>query len=121
MANRNLFGATPIQVPNRSGFDLSHENMLTLKCGQLVPVMTDLLIPGDRVSVGSAFEIQLPPMATDFYGRVRFKMEAFFVPCRLLYGGWQKFMTSPTGNNAPSAISVGSLLPFCVVPAENAL
>lgn len=120
MANRNLFGSTPIQVPNRSGFDLSHENMLTLKCGQLVPVMTDLLIPGDRVSVGSAFEIQLPPMATDFYGRVRFKMEAFFVPCRLLYGGWQKFMTSPTGNNAPSAISVGSTLPFCVVPAENA-
>jgi hypothetical protein len=120
MANRNLFGSTPIQVPNRSGFDLSHENMLTLKCGQLVPVMTDLLIPGDRVSVGSAFEVQLPPMATDFYGRVRFKMEAFFVPCRLLYGGWQKFMTSPTGNNAPSATTVSSLLPFCVVPAENA-
>lgn len=120
MANRSLFGSTPIQVPNRSGFDLSHENMLTLKCGQLVPVMTDLLIPGDRVSVGSAFEIQLPPMATDFYGRVRFKMEAFFVPCRLLYGGWQKFMTSPTGNNAPAANTVGSMLPFCIVPAENA-
>lgn len=120
MANRNLFGSTPIQVPNRSGFDLSHENMLTLKCGQLVPVMTDLLIPGDRVSVGSAFEIQLPPMATDFYGRVRFKMEAFFVPCRLLYGGWQKFMTSPTGNNAPSATTVSSMLPYCVVPADNA-
>lgn len=120
MSNRSLFGSTPIQVPNRSGFDLSHENMLTLKCGQLVPVMTDLLIPGDRVSVGSAFEIQLPPMATDFYGRVRFKMEAFFVPCRLLYGGWQKFMTSPTGNNAPSAASVSSMLPYCVVPAANA-
>lgn len=119
MANRNLFGSTPIQVPNRSGFDLSHENMLTLKCGQLVPVMTDLLIPGDRVSVGSAFEVQLPPMATDFYGRVRFKMEAFFVPCRLLYGGWQKFMTSPTGNNAPSASDVSSLLPFITVPAAS--
>lgn len=120
MANRNLFGSTPIQVPNRSGFDLSHENMLTLKCGQLVPVMTDLLIPGDRVSVGSAFEIQLPPMATDFYGRVRFKMEAFFVPCRLLYGGWQKFMTSPTGNNAPSASQVSNLLPFITVPSASA-
>ena len=83
MSNRNLFGSTPIQVPNRSGFDLSHENMLTLKCGQLVPVMTDLLIPGDRVSVGSAFEVQLPPMATDFYGRVRFHM--CHVLCLLLF------------------------------------
>ena len=62
MANFNLFQKTPVKVPNKSGFDLSHENMLTLMCGTLVPVMTDLLIPGDKVSVGSAFEIQLPPM-----------------------------------------------------------
>lgn len=120
MASFNLFQKTPVKIPNKSGFDLSHENLLTLKCGTLVPVMTDLLIPGDKVSLGSAFEIQLPPMATDFYGRVRFKMEAFFVPCRLLYGGWQKFMTSPVGNNAPAAITVGSNLPFCIVPADNA-
>lgn len=119
MSNFNLFQKSPVKIPNKSGFDLSHENMLTLKCGTLVPVMTDLLIPGDKVSVGSAFEIQLPPMATDFYGRVRFKLEAFFVPCRLLYGGWQKFMTSPTGNNAPTAITVGSDLPFCIVPADQ--
>ena len=101
MAFRDLFQKTPVKIPNKSGFDLSHENMLTLDCGTLVPVMTDLLIPGDKVSLGSAFEIQLPPMATDFYGRVRFKMEAFFVPCRLLYGGWQDFMTSPVGTSAP--------------------
>ena len=119
MASFNLFQKTPIKVPNKSGFDLSHENMLTLKCGTLVPVMTDLLIPGDKVSVGSAFEIQLPPMATDFYGRVRFKMEAFFVPCRLLYGGWQKFMTSPTGTSQPGS-SVASSLPFVTIPAANA-
>lgn len=119
MANFSLFQKTPVKVPNKSGFDLSHENMLTLKCGTLVPVMTDLLIPGDKVSVGSAFEIQLPPMATDFYGRVRFKMEAFFVPCRLLYGGWQKFMTSPVGATDPAA-AISNTLPYVTVPAANA-
>ena len=119
MANFNLFQKIPVKVPNKSGFDLSHENMLTLKCGTLVPVMTDLLIPGDKVSVGSAFEIQLPPMATDFYGRVRFRMEAFFVPCRLLYGGWQKFMTSPTGSR-PLGSTTTTTLPYVVVPSANA-
>lgn len=120
MANFNIFQKVPVKVPNKSGFDLSHENMLTLTCGTLVPVMTDLLIPGDKVSVGSAFEIQLPPMATDFYGRVRFKMEAFFVPCRLLYGGWQKFMTSPT-NSSPLGSKVSSNLPRVTVPSSSAV
>lgn len=121
MASFSLFQKSPIKVPNKSGFDLSHENMLTLKCGTLVPVMTDLLIPGDKVSVGSAFEIQLPPMATDFYGRVRFKMEAFFVPCRLLYGGWQKFMTSPSGTSTPSILPlISKSLPFVTVSSSVA-
>lgn len=119
MAFRDLFQKTPVKIPNRSGFDLSHENMLTLDCGTLVPVMTDLLIPGDKVSLGSAFEIQLPPMATDFYGRVRLKMEAFFIPCRLLFGGWQKFMTSPVGFSQPGDVNVKNL-PYVVVPAANA-
>ena len=119
MAFRDLFQKTPVKIPNKSGFDLSHENMLTLDCGTLVPVMTDLLIPGDKVSLGSAFEVQLPPMATDFYGRVRLKMEAFFVPCRLLYGGWQRFMTSPVGSSQPGT-AVNSLLPYVTVPAANA-
>lgn len=118
MALRDLFQKTPVKIPNKSGFDLSHENMLTLDCGTLVPVMTDLLIPGDKVSLGSAFEVQLPPMATDFYGRVRLKMEAFFVPCRLLYGGWQKFMTSPVGST-PLGSATSSVLPFVTVPAAN--
>lgn len=120
MAFRDLFQKTPVKIPNKSGFDLSHENMLTFDCGTLVPVMTDLLIPGDKVSLGSAFEIQLPPMATDFYGRVRFKMEAFFVPCRLLYGGWQQFMTSPVGSNSPNPSRVNSSLPSLTVPAADA-
>lgn len=119
MSFRDLFQKTPVKIPNKSGFDLSHENMLTLDCGTLVPVMTDLLIPGDKVSLGSAFEVQLPPMATDFYGRVRFKMEAFFVPCRLLYGGWQRFMTSPVGYSQPGA-AVNPTLPYVTVPAANA-
>lgn len=119
MAFRDFFQKTPVKIPNKSGFDLSHENMLTLDCGTLVPVMTDLLIPGDKVSLGSAFEVQLPPMATDFYGRVRLKMEAFFVPCRLLYGGWQKFMTSPTGST-PLGSTTASSLPYVTVPASSA-
>ncbi len=94
----SVFSRVPVDMPNRSGFDMSHENLGTAMCGTLVPVLVDELLPNDTVSLGAAFQVQLPPMATDFFGRVDFMLEAFFVPSRLLWGGWQSFMTHPTAN-----------------------
>lgn len=98
MAVNDLFKKVPIEVPNKSGFDESHEHFFTAKVGTLVPVMADLLLPNDTVSLGVSAEIQLPPMATDFYGRVKAHFEQFFVPLRLLYGGWQDLITSNSVN-----------------------
>lgn len=94
----SIFSRTPIELPNRSGFDMSHENLGTQTCGTLVPVLVDELLPNDTISLGANFQVQLPPMATDFYGRVDYVLEAFFVPARLLWGGWKSFMTHPTAN-----------------------
>lgn len=103
MAVNDLFKKVPIEVPNKSGFDESHEHFFTAKVGTLVPVMTDLLLPNDTVSLGVSAEIQLPPMATDFYGRVKAHFEQFFVPLRLLYGGWQDLITSNSNNGFESS------------------
>lgn len=92
----SIFQRVPVEMPNRSGFDMSHENLGTLTTGTLVPVLVDELLPNDSVSLGSSFQVQLPPMVADFYGRIDFILEAFFVPFRLLWGGWQDFMTHPT-------------------------
>ena len=94
----SIFSRTPIELPNRSGFDMSHENLGTQTCGTLVPVLVDELLPNDTISLGANFQVQLPPMATDFYCRVDYVLEAFFVPARLLWGGWKSFMTHPTAN-----------------------
>lgn len=77
---------------------MSHENLGTQTCGTLVPVLVDELLPNDTISLGTNFQVQLPPMATDFFGRVDYVLEAFFVPCRLLWDGWKSFMTHPTAN-----------------------
>lgn len=94
----SVFSRVPVDMPNRSGFDMSHENLGTATCGTLIPVLVDELLPNDTVSLGASFQVQLPPMATDFFGRVDYVLEAFFVPSRLLWGGWQSFMTHPTAN-----------------------
>lgn len=94
----SIFQRVPVEMPNRSGFDMSHENLGTLTTGTLVPVLVDELLPNDTISLGSSFQVQLPPMVADFYGRIDFVLEAFFVPMRLLWGGWQDFMTHPTAS-----------------------
>lgn len=102
----NIFKNVPIDVPNKSGHDLSHSNSLTTKCGTITPIMCDFLIPGDSVSLGLSAEVSLPPMATDFYGRVQGKMEVFFVPCRIIWAGWKNFLFS---NNSDSITQLGDI------------
>lgn len=98
----------PIKVHNRSGFNLDHENLLTIKCGTLTPTLCDFLLPNDKISLGASLQAQLPPMASDFYGNVEVKNEVFFVPCRLLWGGWQDFITQPTNHSIAPQPSVPS-------------
>lgn len=94
MSNYNkIFHKVPVEVQNRSGFNKSHENFFTAKVGTLMPVLVDDVLPNTKVKLRLGAEIQLPPMATDFYGKVTGKFEAFFVPFRLLYGGWQELIT----------------------------
>lgn len=88
----------PIEMPNRSGHNLSHSNSFTGKTGTLIPVLCEELLPNDTVSLGSQLQVQFPPMVTDFYGKVDFVLEAFFCPNRLCWGGWQDFITHPTAN-----------------------
>ena len=88
----------PIEVPNRSGHNLSHSNSFTGTTGTLIPALCKELLPGDKISIGTNFQVQLPPMVTDFYGRVDFVLESFFVPNRLIWGGWKDFITHPTAN-----------------------
>lgn len=86
-----LFESIPIDIKKRSGFDLSHENLLTQTCGTITPILIDELLPNDTVSLGMMSQVQLPPLATNFYGRVDVAIEVFFVPFRLCWGGWKEF------------------------------
>ncbi len=91
-----LFNSVPIDIPNRSGFDMSHDCHGSLTCGTLVPVLVDELLPQDTISLGHLTNMEYPPFATNFRGRVDVHLEAFFVPNRILYGGWESLITHPT-------------------------
>lgn len=98
-----IFEKIPIVVPDRSGFDLSHENRGTAKIGILVPVMTREMEGRDSLSVNLGAQIQFAPFATDFYGRVKASFEAFFVPYRIIDGSYKSLY-----RNALNSLQSGS-------------
>ncbi len=109
-----LFEQHKVQIKNKSGFDLAHSNFLTQKCGTLTPVCTVPMLPGDSISLGFMSQIKLPPMATSFYGRVDYRLEAFFVPYRILWGGWENFYTQPIADPYGSMVERPHSLPNLV-------
>lgn len=114
-----IFTAQKIDVPNRSGFDMSHENMGTLKVGTLTPILCEEVLPNETYSIGTLMQLQLPPMATNFYGRVDCRIEAFFVPNRIIWGGWQNYMTMPSNNPYGSPVVRPTTLPRITLPGTS--
>lgn len=107
-----VFNSVPLKIPDRSGFDLSHENIFSAKVGTLIPASVEEVLPGDVVSIGGSMSVELPPLVTNFKGRVDAKLEAFFVPNRILWAGWQDFICQdPNHKPVVPNFSVASSIP----------
>lgn len=96
-----IFEQAPIKVQKRNGFDFSHLHIGSAYCGQLKPCLCKLLPPNTDFSLGIAANVELPPLATNFFGRIDAIIEGFITPVSLLYGGWKKFISNNpvTGTN----------------------
>lgn len=83
------FFQAPVAVPKNSGFDKSFQNLYTAKVGTLVPALCDEIMPGSIIDLDMAASVSLPPLASDTFMRCSLKVEAFYVPMRLCYGGFE--------------------------------
>lgn len=102
----------PVKVPKLSGFDKSHQNLLTTKCGTITPILIDELIPGSKVHLKLALSASLPPLASDTFMRCSVKVEAFFVPFRLLAGSFESWFTDSEKKFAPYSTGSSSVTPL---------
>lgn len=116
-----VFNKVPVKVQDRSGFDLSHENLFTANIGTLIPASVEEVMPGDVISVGGAVSVELPPLATNFKGRVDARLEAFFVPNRLLWAGWQDYIVQdPNHKPVVPSWNVATTIPKITIGATQA-
>ena len=79
--------------PRRSIFDLSYVKTLTCDMGQLIPVMCDEAVPGDVWDIGNEAVVRFQPLVAPVLHEVNMYTHYFFVPYRLLWDGWEDFIT----------------------------
>lgn len=116
MSKSSLTNGVSLKVENRSGFDKSRFNALTTGVGTITPIVKQFLIPNSDVSCRLKISAQLPPLATDAFLRTHLKLEAFFVPCRQCYGGFESFFCGKEVYDSRNNAFVRAKLPVLTIP-----
>ena len=98
----NIFEQVQMSTPSKSVFNLSHERKLSCNMGDLVPIFCEETVPGDKFQIKSEAIIRMAPMIAPVMHRVNVYMHYFFVPNRLVWDDWEKFITGgPDGTSNP--------------------
>ena len=88
-----IFDRIKLSRPKSSVFDLSHEKKLSLNMGDLVPIFLQETLPGDQFKVNIEHLIRFQPLLAPIMHRVNVYTHFFFVPNRLIWNDWEKFIT----------------------------
>ncbi|QCS36051.1 major capsid protein [Capybara microvirus Cap1_SP_107] len=67
-------------VGGKNRFDLSRSHLTTAEFGQILPLMSSEMIPGDKFNVKASYFSRMAPLVLPTYGKAEFKTAAFFVP-----------------------------------------
>ena len=94
MSNKNLLNSVKISTPRRNVFNLSHDVKLSMDMGYLVPTLALECVPGDKFNISCESMVRLAPMIAPIMHRVDVTMHYFFVPNRILWSNWEKFITN---------------------------
>lgn len=88
-----MFQSISIRKPKKNKFDLSHDVKLSFNMGELIPVLTQEVIPGDSFRVRSEIMMRLSPLIAPVMHKVDVYCHYFFVPNRLVWDEWEDFIT----------------------------
>lgn len=114
----NIFNSVRLTKPKGSNFNLSYENKFTAKFGDLIPFFHQEVLPGDKFKVGQQHLMRLAPTLAPLMQQVDVYMHYFFVPNRLIWDGWEDFISN-NQNSPVGSIPVRPIMP--TIPVEPAL
>jgi len=86
--------------------------------GQLIPIMCDEVIPSDKWYIGNEVVVRMNPMFAPILHELNVFVHYFFVPYRILWDGWEEFIT---GGQEGTDMSVQPVWQAPTAPLRNSL
>ncbi|AKI26936.1 major capsid protein VP1 [Gokushovirinae Fen7875_21] len=118
-ANRSVnahdFAMVPRAEIPRSSFAMQKTLKTTFDSGYLVPIMCEEVLPGDTFNVKTTLFGRLATPIFPVMDNLHLETFFFFVPNRLVWSDWQRFM----GEQANPADSISFSIPQVVSPASG--
>lgn len=115
----------------RAKHSLSHHKLVTGDMGRLIPVGLVEALPGDTFQHSTSMLLRMSPLLAPVMHPVSVRIHHWFVPNRLVWEGWEDFITGgPDGtgttdpfptNSAPITVNPGELFDYLGVPTGVAL
>lgn len=90
----------------RTKHGLSHYTLSSFDMGQLVPVCNFEVLPGDSVRMSTSCLIRVSPLMSPVMHPVVVRVHHWFVPYRILWDGWEEFITG-----GPDGLGPGEAFP----------
>ena len=109
----SIFSKIQLKKRKYSTFNLSHDRKFSCKMGNLIPMLVEECVPGDRFRVTTQQMLRMMPLIAPVMHEVNVFTHFFFVPNRILWSNWEKFITG--GESGLDA----TLFPTMVVPQNE--
>lgn len=117
-ASQSHFAVIPDVQIRRSTFDRSSTYKTTMDAGYLVPFFVDDVLPGDTFTYEGAIFGRLTTPIVPFMDNVYVDTHFFFVPNRLVWDNWEKFITGSNNGHGYPAVDTPSTGDY-LVPLMN--
>lgn len=101
----SIFSKVKADYQATSIFNLSHEVKNTMKFGQLIPFLTQEVLPGDIWRVKTEILTRLLQMKAPLMHNVNVYTHFFFVPYRLIWDKWEQFVTESLNGTYKADVS----------------
>ena len=99
----NIFNDVQIEKYRHNTFNLSHDRKFSFKMGQLVPILAEEVLPGDKWMGSNSQLVRFAPLIAPMMHKVDIYTHFFFVPNRLLWDNFETFITG--GFDGDSSVS----------------
>lgn len=89
----SIFNESIKKKRSNNQFDLSYENKLSGKFGQLLPFYTEETLPGDRININAEIKTELAPLLADLNHLVDVHVDFFYVTYDSIWDNFRDFIS----------------------------